>query len=388
MIEAGPIRVVRIIGRLNVGGPSLHVVYLNKGLGERGFDSRLLSGREGEREGSMLDLATREGVAVRLVEFAGSEASLGAADLKTIVEIRRLVREFRPHIVHTHTAKAGFVGRIAAWSCRVPVIVHTFHGHVLEGYFSDAKSRLLRIMERSLALLSDKIVAVSDRVKSDLVRLRIAPERKIEVVNLGLDLRRFGEAARWRGGFRAEIGLDPRAPLVGIVGRIVPIKNHALFLEAAARLATVQPEVHFVVVGDGALLEECSRRARALGIGDRVTFTGLRDDLERIYSDLDALLITSDNEGTPVSAIEAMAAGVPVVATRVGGLPDLIEDGVSGSLVPPRDPQALADATHRVLQAGDNLHELKRAARDRSAHFSTERLCDDMERLYRSLLNG
>jgi glycosyltransferase involved in cell wall biosynthesis len=297
------------------------------------------------------------------------------------------MRRERPHIVHTHTAKAGFVGRLAARLAGVPVVVHTYHGHVLHSYYSPAKTRLLRRMERGLAALTDRIVAVSEQVKRDLMEYRVAGAEKIGVIPLGFDLKPFLDSAMHRGGFRRELGLNNGGPLVGIVGRIFPIKNHVLFLDAAARIAAGEKEARFVVVGDGTLRRQMEQHANALGIADRVIFTGWRRDLPRIYADLDVLVVSSNNEGTPVSAIEAMASGCPVVATRVGGLPDLIDEGETGCLVPRGDAPALAAAVLRLLRDRESARRIGETARARVAErFTAERLVADIERVYTGLL--
>jgi glycosyltransferase involved in cell wall biosynthesis len=296
------------------------------------------------------------------------------------------MREFRPHIVHTHTAKAGFLGRVAARMAGVPRVVHTFHGHVLQGYFDPARTWMLRQMERWLAGRTDRIITVSERVRQELAQYGVAPLQKISTVPLGFDLAPFLESSSLRGTLRRELGVSNRALLAGIVGRIFPIKNHPLFLEAAARVAREIPEAEFVVVGDGPLREGLERRAAAADLKGRVHFLGWRKDLPAIYADLDLLVVSSDNEGTPVAAIEAMASGCVVVATRVGGLPDLIEHEVTGLLVPPRDADALAGAIVRALcdpalaqRVRDNA---LLAVRQR---FDVRRLIKDMEALYEDL---
>lgn len=242
-------------------------------------------------------------------------------------------------------------------------------------------------MEQALAHLTDRIVAVSEQIKRDLVAYGVAPPEKIAVIPLGFDLSPFVRAQSHRGEFRRELGLNGSVRLVGIVGRIFPIKNHRLFLEAAAQVAAQEPATHFVIVGDGLLRAEMEHYARALGIADRVIFTGWRRDLPRIYADLDVLVVSSDNEGTPVSAIEAMASGCPVVATRVGGLPDLITEGETGYLVPPRDAEKLALAIIEVLQSPEKARLMGGKARDFAhSRFNLQRLIMDMEMLYSNLL--
>jgi glycosyltransferase involved in cell wall biosynthesis len=382
----GRIKILRVIARLNIGGPAIHVVLLTAGLDQKRFESLLVSGRENPGEGSMLDYALSHGVQPIIIPEIVGEFSLGPRELRALVRLYRLMRRERPHIVHTHTAKAGFVGRLAARLARVPVVVHTFHGHILQGYYSPRKNQLLRGMERVMTRLTNRIIAVSEQVKQDLVTYGVAPAEKILVVPLGLELEPFLDGSHSRGAFRRELNLKGGERLVGIVGRLFPIKNHRLFLDAAALMARQERAVRFVIVGDGALRPEMEQYAHALDIADRVIFTGWRRDLPRIYADLDVLAVTSQNEGTPVSAIEAMAAGCPVVATRVGGLPDLISDDETGYLVPPGDAQALSAAMLRLLREPEMARCMGQAARVLvQERFAAQRLVSDMERLYLEL---
>jgi glycosyltransferase involved in cell wall biosynthesis len=381
------IRVLRVIARLNVGGPAIHVSLLNAGLDRRRFECQLVSGSENPGEGSMLYYARARGVEPILVPEMVGQAAFGPRDISALRALVPLVRRFRPHIVHTHTAKAGFLGRVAARIARVPVVVHTYHGHVLSGYYSRGLTLALRRMEQTLGWISDCLIAVSDRVRDDLVGFGVARRERIRVIPLGLDLDPFFEADAARGAFRQEVGLSPDHLVVGIVGRIFPIKNHRLFLDAAARVAAREPAARFVIVGDGQLRAATETHARDLGLESRVLFTGWRADLPRICADLDVLAVSSNNEGTPVSAIEAMAAARPVVATSVGGLADLLQDGITGRLVPPGEADAFADAVLELL--GDPARRARMGEEGRRvAHerYRAERLVRDVAALYEELL--
>jgi len=381
------IRVLRVIGRLNVGGPSIHVVNLSAGLEPNRFEQLLVVGKESRDEGSMLDYALTRGVWPHRISEIVTSFNLTPRDVKALKRLWTLMRLYRPHIVHTHTAKAGLLGRLAARLAGVPIVVHTFHGHVLHGYYGPGRNWLLRRMEQSLAWLSDRLVTVSDQVKRDLVAYGVARAKKITVIPLGLDLEPFLDARSRRGEFRREMGLAAGTKLIGIVGRIFPIKNHALFLESAAKIAARDAAVRFVVVGDGTLRPALEDQARQLGIAERVLFTGWRVDLPRIYADLDVLVVSSNNEGTPLSAIEAMATSCPVVATRVGGIPDIITDGVTGRLVSPGDAEGIASAVIDLLTDAEKAARIganaMTAARQR---FDVKRLINDMDGLYRELL--
>ena len=381
------IKVLRIIARMNIGGPAIHVMSLNAGLDPARFSSLLVSGVENPGEGSMIDRARSLGAEAIVIPEIRGEATFKPRDIKALAKLYRLIRRERPHIVHTHTGKAGVLGRLAARLAGVPIVLHTYHGHVLHGYYGPLKSWILRRMEQGLALFTHRIIAVSNLIKEDLVTYGVASADKIAVISLGFDLEPFLGCETERGRFRRELGLEDGAQLVGIVGRIFPIKNHRLFLDAAVRVAAKEPASRFVIVGDGVLRPEMERYAREQGIGDRVVFTGWRNDLPGIYADLDLLVISSDNEGTPVSVIEGMASGRPVVATRAGGLPDLITDGETGLLVPPGDPEALAAGILTALRDAGAASRMGKAAQAAAKQrFTKERLIADVQGLYESLL--
>lgn len=382
------IRVLRVIARLNVGGPALHATLLTEKLDPTRYESRLVAGGEGPREGNYLELYGRSVDRLTILPKLGREIQ-GWPDLRALVQLVRLIREFRPHILHTHTAKAGVLGRIAARLVGVPIVIHTYHGHVFHGYFSPAKTRLLLAVERWLSGFTNLILTVSATVRQDLLSLGIGTPERLMVVPLGLDLDRFLVCESSRGQLRAELGIDPEAPLVGIVARLVPIKRHECFLRAAVEVARRYSGCQFLVVGDGERRAELERLGRHLALNDQVRFLGWRQDLERIYADLDLVVLTSANEGLPVSVIEAMASGKPVVATRVGGVPDLVEDGVTGLLVPPENPAAVAEAIGALLADARRRQTFGQAGRKRVyPAFSAERLLEDMDRLYTELVSS
>lgn len=377
-------QVLRIFSRLNIGGPSLHVIHLSAGLGDRGFETRLVVGQTDEHEGDFLDLARARGVNLAVFPELG-RAIRPFNDLRALWNLYRLMRTMRPTIVHTHTAKAGVLGRLAAVVARVPVVVHTYHGHVLSGYFHPLASAFFRRVEWALAPFTDVLLTVSESVKDDLVRLGVSRAQKVRVLPLGLDLQPLaGELPR--GALRNEAGWAGNARVVGIVGRLVPIKDLDTFIDAAVKVAEVASDVRFAVVGDGEERERLEARATSL-LGSRIHFFGWRKDTAAVMGDLDLVVNTSLNEGTPVALIEALAAGRPVVATAVGGTPDLLEGGRFGALVPARSPEETA----RVIRATlDSPTDSGRRAEEGQAcvlkRYSVFRLLDDMATLYQDLL--
>jgi glycosyltransferase involved in cell wall biosynthesis len=381
---AEPVRVLRIFSRLNVGGPAVHVILLAEGLDALGYTTTIALGAEAPREGNMRDLAARKGV--RCVQVPGLGREIRPfADARALLGLYRMMRTLRPQIVHTHTAKAGVLGRAAARLAGIDTVVHTYHGHVLRGYFDPGRARLFRAIERRLARATRQLVAVSQSVKDDLVALGIAPADRIRVIPLGLELAPLAGALP-RGSLRAESGVSGTAPLVGIVGRLTAIKDLPTFLAAAARVRAETAAVRFAVVGDGEERAPLEAETARLGLAGIVHFHGWRHDMAEVYGDLDVVVNTSLNEGTPVALIEAMAAGRPVVATRVGGTPDLLGGGARGRLVPPGDPSAIAAAILDALgKPGDHVAAARAYV---LAEHGVSRLLRDMDALYRELLGG
>lgn len=371
---------MRIIARLNIGGPAVHVALLTAGLNDDAFQSTLVTGVIGPEEGDMSYFARALGVEPVVIPTMQREIA-PLADLRTLFALVRLIRRVRPNVVHTHTAKAGFIGRLAAFVAGVPVIVHTFHGHVFEGYFGRAKTGAFIQLERAAARISDAILTISDRLRDDLIRLRIAPPERIRVVPLGLPLAGLADLDGLRDSLRQEMGYSTDHRLVGMIGRLVPIKRHELFLAAARRVIDEVPQARFLIVGDGECRADLEAATAQLGLTEVVRFTGWRTDLAPVYADLDAVVISSLNEGTPVSIIEAMAAGVPVISTAVGGVPDLLREGELGRLVPPEDPAALAEAIVATLRSNPGPH-IAEARRWAVQQYGAERLVSDMRRLY------
>jgi glycosyltransferase involved in cell wall biosynthesis len=382
--------VLRLIARLNVGGPAIQAISLTRLLESRGYSTTLLRGQEGPREGSMDYLAEQLGV--RPVTVAGLTRNLGPHDLRALVDIMRWLRRVRPQVLHTHTAKAGTLGRLAVLLSprhRPPVVVHTFHGHVFQGEFSPRTTVMFERIERLLAPLTTRLIAVSDEVRQDLIDLGIAPPERIETVRLGFDLSPFaspnGDRAAIRRQVRQRLGIPESAKVVSVVARVVKIKRIDRFLAMAERLRDLD-DVRFVVVGDGDRRPELERSAAARGLGDRLVWAGFSQDVPSICFASDVVALSSDNEGTPVCLIEAQAAGLPVVSTRVGGVATVIEDGQTGYIVE-RDPDQLAEAVRGVLTNPDRAVRFGERGREHAlGTFSIDRLVGDIDDLYRRLL--
>lgn len=383
MTSTGPPRLARVVTRMNIGGPSRHVTILTTRGGPE-FDCVLLTGEPDAREGSMEDEARHAGAVV--IDVPHLRRSLSpVGDLLALLWLFRYFRRERPAIVATHLAKAGTVGRLAAALAGVPVRIHTFHGHVLDGYFGKVSTSLFLGIERLLGRLTTQFVAISPEIASDLDRLGIGRGKTV-IVRLGLEL--GGLADHPRGALRRDLGIAADAPLVGIVGRLVPIKAHGLFLDAAELVAHSHPDVQFAVVGDGELWDELHREVESRGLAGRVHFTGWRSDLGAVYSDLDVVVCCSKNEGTPVSLIEACAAGRAVIGTRVGGIPDIIATGVNGLLVPSGDSAALAGAIGELVSDSDRRRHMGLAGQGTVVErYGADRMVRELKELYESLLD-
>ena len=381
-----------MIARLNMGGPALHVAYLTAGLRERGYATTLVAGSLARGEDSMAFVADGLGVDVERVEELQREIS-PLRDVFAMVRLARIIRRVRPHILHTHTAKAGAIGRFAALlagDARPPIIVHTFHGHVLRGYFGPLRSRMFAALERVLARSTTCLVAVSPQVRDDLVRLGVAPEEKFIVIRLGIELEdRVDSDTDGRAETRRLLGIPSEAFTVGWIGRMTGIKRTDDVLLAFKRLRARGVDARLCMVGDGPDRAAIERRAHDLGIVRDTLFLGYQESVAPFYAAFDAFILPSANEGTPVTAIEALAAGRPVVATRVGGVPDVVRDGEDGFLVEAGDVDALAERL-ASLAADPGLRErMGTAGRGRVLpRYAVARLVDDVDRLYRSLLEA
>jgi glycosyltransferase involved in cell wall biosynthesis len=386
------IRILRVIARLNMGGPALHVAYLTAGLRERGYDTTLVAGSLARGEDSMAFVADARDVEVIRIDELGREIS-PLRDLAATLRLARLIRRERPDILHTHTAKAGTVGRVAALLAgrhAPPIVVHTFHGHVLRGYFGPLRSWFFRLLERWLAARSTALIAVSPQVRDDLVALGVAPAERFAVIRLGIELgERVAPERNGRAESRRYLGITDDRFAVGWIGRMTAVKRTDDVMVAFKQLRDAGVDAVLCMVGDGPDRPGLEERAHELGVMQDTLFLGYQEDVAPFYAAFDALVLPSSNEGTPVSAIEALAAGRPVVATRVGGVPDVVQDGEDGFLVEPGATDDLADRLALLARDPALRERMGAAGRARVLpRYAVERLVDDVDRLYRSLLRG
>ncbi|MBI4539298.1 MAG: glycosyltransferase [Gemmatimonadetes bacterium] len=364
----------------------MHVVNLTAALNSGRFRSRLIAGRIGAGEGDMSYYARERGVEV----FEIPELGRPVKPWDDVIALRKLYglfRDERPTIVHTHASKAGALGRLAARATGVPIRIHTFHGHVLRGgYFSPVATGTYHRIERLLARITTRIVVLTEGQAEELSRdLRVAPREKFVVVPLGLELGAFASVDREMAGrtMRRELGIPEEEAVIGMVGRVTAVKRHELLFDAVRSLeARLARRIHILVVGDGERREALERYCGKIGLRSRVHWLAWRRDLPGLYAAMDVLALTSRNEGTPVAVIEALASGTAVVATSVGGVPEVLERGRWGVLVAAADAQSFADGLERVLERPPTADLRAAMQRSATARYGVERLVRDIVSLY------
>ena len=387
-------KILRVITRLNVGGPARHVVLLDRGLRGRGHETHLVYGSLEPGDASLEHLAVAAGLPTTHIRAIGRRIN-PISDLRAFAHLLRLVFREAPDVVHTHTAKAGTLGRVAACLFNMTrprrrrcAVIHTFHGHVLTGYFGPTMNVFVRVTERTMAKITDRVVTISPAQRHDIVtRFNIAAAARTTIVPLGLDLERLARLDASAAHLRCQLGIPERATVVGFAGRFVAIKDLATLVRAFALVVAQRPDAVLLLVGDGPLRAEIEALVAALALQKQVHLVGWIDDLAPVYATIDVFALSSLNEGTPVAVIEAMAAAKAVVATRVGGVADIVEHERTGLLVPPQTPEALADAIVRLAVAPDERLRMGAAGRQTVvARFSPERLVDDIDTLYKDVL--
>jgi len=376
-----PIRVMRIIARMNVGGPAVQVSGLMRGFNDVEFDQRLYTGFCAGNEADYLDTAANDVKAVRIEGF-GRRVNV-SGDVRAFTSLVKEIRTFKPHIIHTHTAKAGFLGRIASIVSLQPSIrVHTFHGHLLNGYFGNFKRSLVVMAEKSLAIFTHQLLAVGDKVRQDLLQAGIGSKDKFGLMPPGLSIGLLPAKNESKESF----GLSASRLQCAFIGRVTQIKRPDRFLDVVSEIKKRGIDLDFFMVGDGELLEVC--RERITNEDLPVMVLGWQSKIEQVLSAADIVVLTSDNEGTPLSLIQAGMAGLPVVTTNVGSVPEIVLDGVTG-FVTSLDTQEIASALEKLVRGKDLHAQLGSVAQEFTlAHFGLKRLVHDHEELYRELLTN
>jgi glycosyltransferase involved in cell wall biosynthesis len=376
-----PIRVLRIIARMNVGGPAVQVSGLMRGLDSTQFEHRLLTGYCNADEADYL-LEAATDIPVTRIDGLGRSIK-PIADITALIEIVKLIREFRPDIIHTHTAKAGVLGRIASIiSLRPSLRVHTFHGHLLHGYFGKFKTKIVILIEKTLAGSTHQLLAVGKKVQDELIDVGIGNVKKFAVMPPGLSLGQIPEKEQ----AKSELGLDKDLTYCSFIGRVTNIKRPDRFLDVVAELVRRNVKMQFFIAGDGNLLAETKLRIERESLP--VTCLSWRTDIARIIGASDIVILTSDNEGTPLSLIQAGMAGVPVVSTNVGSVAEVVLNGKTG-LITDLDVGAIADAVESLVINSELRSKLgSQAQRFTLENFGVARLVKDHEELYRKLMSN
>ena len=389
-------KVLRIINRFNIGGPTYNAAYLSKYL-SKDFETLLVAGEKDETEDSSQFILHELGLKPIIIPEMKREINL-KNDRIAYQKIKEIIADFKPDIVHTHASKAGAIGRLAAYKMKVPVILHTFHGHVFHSYFGKVKTTIYKTIERNLARKSTKIIAISPIQKKELSTIhKIAKPKKIEVIPLGFDLNKFKDNQKYkRNSFRQKWLIEDDEIAIGIIGRLVPIKNHHFFLNMAKKVSEcATKKVRFLIIGDGELRGELENYCKQLKIdfstekdirNALLTFTSWIKDIDIALAGLDIVALTSKNEGTPVSLIEAQAAGKPVVSTNVGGIENIVIPNETALLSNINDEQLFSENMSSLIEDDNKRIAFSQKGAHVFKSFHYDRLVNDMEKLYCQLL--
>ena len=392
-------RILRILNRLAIGGPLLNACYLTKYMAPE-FETMLIVGEKESHEKDASFVTDTLGIQPVFIPEMGRSID-PRKDYVAYKKIKKLIADFKPDIVHSHSAKPGAIGRMAAKTMKVPVIVHTYHGHVFHSYFHPLKTKLFINIERKLGKKTDAIVAISQQQRKELAfDFKIAPENKFHVIPLGLDLDKFQiNREEKRRAFRSSFGIHDDEVVLVITGRLVPIKNQSLFLEGIHYLLqNSRQKIKAFIVGDGESRTLLEDKAKQFGIGfttekdtehyQPLVFTSWRSDIDLINAGSDIIVLTSFNEGTPVSLIEAQAAGKPVVSTKVGGIKDVVKENETGLLSDINDTVAFCKNLLRLTEDEELRCKFGLAGEQYvTSRYSYRRLVTDMGALYHELLN-
>jgi glycosyltransferase involved in cell wall biosynthesis len=391
-------KILRIANRFNLGGPTYNVAYLTKYISPE-FETLLVGGEKDDSEEGSEHILEDLGIKPLIIPEMKREIDV-KEDRAAYLKLKSVIKEFKPDIVHTHASKAGTLGRLAAFSMNVPVVVHTFHGHVFHSYFGKLKTEFYKNVERYLALRSSKIIAISEKQKEELSKIhKICPPSKITIIPLGFDLNKFNENKEEnRKKFRTKYKVAEDELVISIIGRIVPVKNHELFLKAIKNVKDrTSKKIRAFVVGDGEDRQKNENFAIGLGLdicdwlqaekAATVTFTSWIKDVELVTAGSDIIAMTSLNEGTPVSLIEAQAAGKPIVSTNVGGIENITIPGVTALLSERDDLKKISENLLALIEDESLRNDMSQKGWEHvKQKYHYTRLTKDMENLYTTLL--
>jgi len=380
------INVLHIITRLDRGGSSEVLLLLAERLNKEIFSTQIISGFTQEPQEDIETYIKRTGVKIEFIPDLCRELS----PLKEIFALKKLysaIKKVKPDIVHTHSSKAGILGRIAAALCNVPIIIHSPHGHVFYGYFGSFQNRLIVFIERVVALLTDRIINLTESGKRDHIELGISSPKKFVVIHCGIELEPFLKVNIERKEKLRHLGIPYDKTVVGTVSRLEPIKGQEYFIQACKLISLKRPDVIFVIVGGGSLENKLKKMAVDLDIDDRVYFLGHRKDVPELMKLFEIFVLPSLNEGLGRVLVEAMTVGLPIIATKVGGISDVVLDGKTGLLVPPRDSHNLAESILKLLENKDLVQKMGEKGKARANIFDINKMVEKIEALYQ-LLNS
>jgi len=390
------IKVIHVITRFDKGGAAENTFLTVKGLDSNKYEVILIRGLSYESNmgssetsavESCLEDAGRNGVRILTIpELVRRIYPLG--DLRAFFKLIRMFREERPHIVHTHTSKAGILGRWAARLAGVPAIIHTPHGHVFWGYFNKWETKIFIFLERLTATITDRIITLTGQEKKDHLRCHIAGEAKFAVIHSGVELSRFSDAQINPDDAKKMLGIPKGTFVVGTVGRLTTIKGHKYLIEAARKILLIRPDMTFIFLGDGELMNDLKAQAASLGIYDKVKFLGWREDVAEVMSTFDLFVLPSLNEGMGKVLVEAMAMGKPIIASHVGGISDLVKNEENGLLVPPEDAEAIARSISILHSKPLKRKEMGEKGRAIAVEYGADSMVQKIDRLYKELVGG
>lgn len=388
------IKVVHIITRMDKGGSAENTLLTVQGLNKSEYDVTLIKGLSFESMMSSLEskavedsiaAARKNGVGVVTIPDLVREIK-PLSDFKSFYKLTRILQRKCPHIVHTHTSKTGILGRWAAWIAGIPIVIHTPHGHVFWGYFGKWQTRLFILMEKLTALITDKMVMLTEREKQDHLTLHIAALKKLEVIHSGIEVNRFVLMTNPVSDIKTELMIPENNLIVGTAGRLTPVKGHQFLMKAAKEIVARQPNVTLVFLGDGELRDSLETLANEMNLNENIRFLGWRDDVAQVMSTFDVFVLPSINEGMGRVLVEAMILEKPIVAYDIGGIPDLVVHGDNGFLVPAGDVNGLGARICELLTDPVKRKTMGERGRKRAFDFSSDGMVLKIEQLYRALM--
>ncbi len=379
-------KVLHIITRLDKGGSAENTFLTITGLDQTNYDITLMSGPVDNPEQERGRQIEDHGIKYKYVPELVRNLHI-INDLKTLFKTYGFLRREGFDIVHTHTSKAGLLGRLAARIAKVPIIIHKPHGHVFFGYFGRLKTKIFILLEKIASHAADKIITLTNREKDDYIKYRIAPEDKFTVIYSGVELNNFKESTSSEiQKCKNELGIPENSYIVGTAGRLVPVKGPEFLIEAAKLIILKYPNTFFIFAGDGYLRQNLEKQALELGIENNIIFTGWRDDVAKVVSIYDIFVLSSLNEGMGRVLVEAMALGKPIVASDIGGIPDLVTHGRNGFLVTPKNPEQLANYIQILLEDKEKREKMGQAGKETAVNFSKEIMVERITELYKELI--